>query len=79
MQLDILRELDTNGFECTDSDTQERNPPLVPPSPRPPSPPPPLAINKRYVIDIFVLFQAVIQGGNSREVPKSCSNTLILE
>ena len=78
MQLDILRELDTNGFECTDSDTQERNPPLVPPSPRPPSPPP-LAINKRYVIDIFVLFQAVIQGGNSREVPKSCSNTLILE
>lgn len=40
MQLDILRELDTNGFECTDSDTQEGNPPLVPPSPRPPSPPP---------------------------------------
>ena len=78
MQLDILRELDTNGFECTDSDTQEGNPPLVPPSPRPP-PPPPLAINKRYVINIFVLFQAVIQGGKSREVPKSCSNTLILE
>ena len=48
--------------------------------PHPPVPlPPPLAINKRYVINIFVLFQAVIQGGNSREVPKSCSNTLILE
>lgn len=53
----------------------------LPPVPLPPVPlpPPPLAINKRYVIDIFVLFQAVIQGGNSREVPKSCSNTLILE
>ena len=30
MQLDILRELDTDGFECTDSDIQEGNPPLLP-------------------------------------------------
>ena len=30
MHLDILRELDTDGFECTDSDIQEGNPPLLP-------------------------------------------------
>ena len=38
LQLDILRELDTNGFKCIDSDMQERKHPLVPPTP--------LAINK---------------------------------
>ena len=45
MQLDILRELDTNGFKCIDSDMQERKHPLVP---LPPNrfPPTPLAINK---------------------------------
>ena len=44
MQLDILRELGTNSFECTDSDIQEGNPPLVTLPPyrrrRPPPPPP---------------------------------------
>ena len=29
MQLDIMKELNTNGFECTDSEKQEGNPTLV--------------------------------------------------
>ena len=72
MQLDIMRELDTNGLECTDSEIQEGNPTLV----LPPRYPHPLG-DKQLFIHIFVLFEAVIQGENSREVPNSCQNTLI--
>ena len=70
MQLDILRELDTNSFECTDSDIQEGNPPLVtlPPYRRPP-PPTLLAINNCSLQ--FYTFRSSDSRRNSREVPKS--------
>ena len=64
MQLDILRELDTNGFECTDSDIQDGNPPLLP---LPPVPlPPPLVIkflyfSKQWFKEKFIYFYIILQ------------------
>ena len=88
MQLDILRELGTNSFECTDSDIQEGNPPLVtlPPyrrrHPLPPyrrrHPPPPTLLARNNWSLQFYTFRSSDSRRNSREVPKSRSNTLIL-
>ena len=64
MQLDILWELDTNDFECTDSDSDiQEGYPL-------PSPPLPLsAINFKW--SLISLYEAVICGENTREVAKN--------